>query len=87
MHTWVQKAPRRQALAVRSCNKKESVLPTHPFPQTHYTPEQRQQQLPWAAWINTAGQSPVTEDCFPKGKQNISAEGLCAWCALGRLVY
>ena len=23
-------------------NKKVSVLPTHPFPQTHYTPEQRQ---------------------------------------------
>ena len=36
------------------------------------------QQLPWAAWVNTAGQSPVTDDCSPKGKQNISAEGLCA---------
>ena len=42
VHTWVQKVLHWQAWQFIHANKKESVLPTHPSPQTHYTPEERQ---------------------------------------------
>lgn len=45
------------------------------------------QQLPWASWINTAGQSLVTDDCSPKRKQKISAVGLHALVCPQRTVY
>lgn len=45
------------------------------------------QQLPRASWINTAGQSLVTDDCSPKRKQKISAVGLHALVCPQRTVY
>ena len=46
-----------------------------------------QQQLPWASWINTAGQSLVTDDCSPKREQKISAVGPYALVCPQRMVY
>lgn len=77
----VQKGLLWQALAVHSCKQKESVLPRPSFSLKDPLRVSRRQSAAasWASWINTAGQSLVTDDCSPKRKQKeISAVGLHA---------
>ena len=88
MHTWGKRCTTGRPWQFIHANKKESVLPTHPFPQTHYTPEQRQSAAASVGiMVNTAGQSLVTDDCSPKREQKISAVGLYALVCPQRMVY
>lgn len=69
-------------------NKKDSVLPTHPSPQTHHTPEGRQSS---AASMSIADshsrEKPDLTTVLQRGSRQLAHWVSVHWCDLRRTVY